>query len=816
MFKVLFKSFFKRYLGLFVSMVFVGALSIALLCTFGSTIANLSNSYKTYLYDYGDVDEQISTRFTTREKILSFKDQVPEVAKADARITLDAYMKKDDGRTIVARIFSYNEQENQVFKRYVLDKVDKSTEYVNVSVCRKFAKNNNIKLGQTIKLGYFNMYINFYVNEIVETAEGIYPRANDYIWSDNQDFGYLYVDEVDLNRGLLDLAEKVKEKIATDEKYKEYYEAIIEMTGINMPDLRTLDENFVSMFANQVLVTNTTGNGSEEIMNNIVGILDNNGVKIKSKTIGENLPYRLYMENAIKQLTIAAIFLPVFFYGVTMIVVGLFMNQIIKSMTSRIGIMMSIGIGKKSIISLFMVFAFLMAVVAGIFGSFIGYGLNVLMANTIINAYSLPVMPSNLYWLVVFTAIIALVVFAGLATFLSCLAIFKITPKDAVISNEAKRKNIPKWLSKSIDKAPMNIKLGVNSIAQNPKRFFVSIFSIFASLVIILLALFFFVAKEEMIDQSVTRRLSFDCQVYLTQKATQEQIDNLKNQDFIVDMEDCYYTYLQAEKDGKVFYLESLAVDTDAGQLVNIPTESGNGNLSVSETGLIIPKNTASKYNVKKGDTIIVNGKEAVVNNISDQYFHPITYMSKSQIDAITTENVVSTFLVDVNNEDAFLTYLSENNEQCLTVFTRSLSQDLHGLFNSVNVFIYIMIAFSLGMSFIILAIMSQNALMEQQRSISVMRAIGFKIFDISNFWTLQSVLQVLFAAIFAIPAGAFASIILFSLCSSSMQKYPFVFDWRVLLIAFGFVVLVVIACHLISMLSIRKWNLADNTRCRE
>ena len=119
-------------------------------------------------------------------------------------------------------------------------------------------------------------------------------------------------------------------------------------------------------------------------------------------------------------------------------------------------------------------------------------------------------------------------------------------------------------------------------------------------------------------------------------------------------------------------------------------------------------------------------------------------------------------------------------------------------------------------MGLIILAIMSQNQLMEQKRQVSVLRLVGFTILDISNLWTFQSLIQLIIATIFAIPLGALSAILLFSMASSPTQIYPFLLDYRVVLIGFGFIFLVVLSCHLFSMIHIRRWNLADNTRSRE
>ena len=77
---------------------------------------------------------------------------------------------------------------------------DDVAEKLNVSVIRKFAYNNNFELGQTIKVGYLDFYLEFYINEIIETPEAIQARANEYVWSDNTDFGYLYINDYILDK----------------------------------------------------------------------------------------------------------------------------------------------------------------------------------------------------------------------------------------------------------------------------------------------------------------------------------------------------------------------------------------------------------------------------------------------------------------------------------------------------------------------------------------------------------------------------------------------------------------------------------------
>ena len=119
-------------------------------------------------------------------------------------------------------------------------------------------------------------------------------------------------------------------------------------------------------------------------------------------------------------------------------------------------------------------------------------------------------------------------------------------------------------------------------------------------------------------------------------------------------------------------------------------------------------------------------------------------------------------------------------------------------------------------MALIILSIMTQSALLEQKRPLSVLRAIGFKTMNVSNIWMVQSFLQLLFSNLFAVPAGLLFCKFLFSTASSVRQIYPFIIKPLTLLICFGFILTVIGIAHFVAMFSISRWNLADNTRSRE
>ena len=259
MIRILLKPFLKKYLGLFISMVFVSMLSVSLLCAFGSTIVNVKENYHSFVNNYENVDGIISYDYTTIDKIEKIKE-IEEIESIDTRIVIDTYLK-NEGRMLVGRLFSYSETD-PIFKKYVVEEVEPDDASINLSVSRKFARNNNIHVGEYITVSMFNETADLYISEIVETPEGIYPRANNYVWSDNYDFGYLYVSEDELTKLIKEMGPSIKEDIDEDPEYKDYYDMAIEEMGITIPDLANIDDDFVSQFTNQVLIKNKKGTTS--------------------------------------------------------------------------------------------------------------------------------------------------------------------------------------------------------------------------------------------------------------------------------------------------------------------------------------------------------------------------------------------------------------------------------------------------------------------------------------------------------------------------------------------------------------------------
>lgn len=294
-------------------------------------------------------------------------------------------------------------------------------------------------------------------------------------------------------------------------------------------------------------------------------------------------------------------------------------------------------------------------------------------------------------------------------------------------------------------------------------------------------------------------------------------LEDIANEPCAEEMLDCYYTYVQAVSGtGKEQYLECLAYDPgQTTNMVQIPDERGGGALALPESGIILPKGYAESMGVKPNDFVTINNVAVKVIHISYQYFHPIVYLSKAQMDDIGVSYVFS-LLLNTNDQVALSQAINAKTNQSLLVFTSSLPEDLHQKLDPLNVFLVILIAFSVVIAFAVLFIMAKNALLEQIFQFSLYRALGFRLSDISNIWLTQRIVQLVLATVFAIPLSVIGGHILFGLVSTSIQTYPFIFSMPMIGIGLAFVIAVIAICHLLSLSQVKRINLAYNLRSGE
>ena len=136
--------------------------------------------------------------------------------------------------------------------------------------------------------------------------------------------------------------------------------------------------------------------------------------------------------------------------------------------------------------------------------------------------------------------------------------------------------------------------------------------------------------------------------------------------------------------------------------------------------------------------------------------------------------------------------------------------------FQAYSVGVYIIIAFALAMSLMIVMNRMKSSLMEQQQELATMRVLGVFRGEITLSWLLQSLLQYALAVLIGLPAGAVAACLILREMSTARREYPFANRPQEFLLAAGILLLFLLLGHFLSMRKLKRWNLAEMGRVFE
>ena len=168
----------------------------------------------------------------------------------------------------------------EIMKRYIVKQIPRKEDKYNISISYKFAKNNNFNIGDEVNLTLSGLSKKFYINEIVDTVEEIYPTYNAYVRVDDYDFGYIYFLENDLNKLIKEYAPILKSLMSIDNKLAKNYENIINSTNLSPIDLNNIPDNYASTITNEIIIKNLPGYTEDDVLNKVKQYLDDKGITL--------------------------------------------------------------------------------------------------------------------------------------------------------------------------------------------------------------------------------------------------------------------------------------------------------------------------------------------------------------------------------------------------------------------------------------------------------------------------------------------------------------------------------------------------------
>lgn len=210
-------------------MVIIISLGVALLFGLMNGVQSLRKSVDKFIKENNYPDIRISTNLEDLDKIGDLNKE--KFDNVEYRISINTIINKDN-KILSVKAITYEDEKLKDF--YINEEKNNNSGYYDILIEKRFANDNNIKIGDTLKLKMGEEFYSFYVSKIISVPETIGNVPINGMWVRINDYGNVYINKKVLEeetnkkkRDLLNEIEKKEEEILNEENNRldEYNEA---------------------------------------------------------------------------------------------------------------------------------------------------------------------------------------------------------------------------------------------------------------------------------------------------------------------------------------------------------------------------------------------------------------------------------------------------------------------------------------------------------------------------------------------------------------------------------------------------------------
>ena len=538
--------------------------------------------------------------------------------------------------------------------------------------------------------------------------------------------------------------------------------------------------------------------------------------KINDSFTYEDSPVKDRVDINLAPVRTMSVFMPMIFFAVVLIVVFLFMSLLIRQCRREIGILRALGFTQGGIRALYCGIDLMVSVIASAIGLGVGFVLSRYVGKIFADFFPLP---NYTYTIDLFRSIlaVALTILVGqLATLIGTTAIGRIQPSEAMSRSTPGSARVPRVVEALTKKASPFVKFCVVSLVRNKGRFLFSVICLAASVMMIFSSFTFITSKNEILRQMFDQRIHYDCQVFLTKAPDEELLAEMNALPYVKDAQGTRYYTEDITFEGKTETAVSVNAIPEETELISVYGTTGKP-VSVPREGMILEKHTAEKIGAKIGDTVLVGETPVKVTDISEQSVSRFQYISLHQADALK-ESPLGAVVCRIAEEDEqeLLAYLTGRSDYLYCVFTHVLYASNAKTFATYDTAAWIIIGFAIIVGLVIVVNTAQTNLLEQKKELCILRILGFQHGELSRNWFVQSILHFLFACAVGLPTGGFLARAALRQLNTPGREYVYANGVKEYLFTAAIVFAYILVSHLISMHTLKKWDLVENVKDKE
>ncbi|MCX7920718.1 MAG: ABC transporter permease [Clostridia bacterium] len=636
---------------------------------------------------------------------------------------------------------------------------------------QKYAKANNLEIGDTIEIKIQNQKYVFKIAGLVSSPEYVYLVQSESVpMADAHDFGITFISE-------------------------------------------NFFKSRLNSGYNQINVLFDDGADTAKIAEKIKEALIPKRISYDLFKSGQT-SYKMYKDD-LKQIDTLAYIFPVIFFIIGSMMIYVMQKRNVTKERKQIGIIKAMGLSDIKILFIYTKYSVLIAFLGSIGGCLLSISIGDYILNVFGEMFEIPGLAFTFYFYLWAVAFLLSLIVCVISNFVGIKAILKITPAEAMHAEKPKSgkkillENIkPLWNSLSF-----NTRYALKASLRNKGRFFAVVLGMTAAVALTVFALGFNNSFDYLINNHYETFTKYDLAVSVQTTPLEKDID-VVSMPGVEKYSKATILPIKVEKDSK--NLDYPLLITESGfDMLDIKNDTGKAvNL---QDGIVLPIYIADKLGVSKGDKVKISSPSSsfddVEVSISDLSIQASSFYVYTKFDFIKEKlnfdkAIYNTIFLKSNGDVKGLSKLINDSKSVIS--TTSKEQDkstMLKLLDTISFMIQVIIVFAVILGIAVLYAVGIINLTARSYEFVVLKVMGYDTKDI----VLACIKENLFQLILSLPFGFLLGNLIILGIKDEFSNDSFALTLHIYGESYWFAAILLIAISaLIMIMSIRFINRVD------
>lgn len=616
-------------------------------------------------------------------------------------------------------------EENEISKLYIISGEDFTGQEEGIWLDELFAKGQNLALGDTISIEFNGLKITEEIKGLIIHPEYVYFLADEgAMMPEYGKYGYAYL------------------------SFKEF----------PVKELLTYNQILIDLDSDQYL---------DRTKSDVKSVLDSNNLVVTDRK--QNLSYATFDAEKEQHITMGFLF-PVVFLLIAILGIVTTMTRMTANQRIQIGTLKALGFTKKTITIHYMSYGFVISIIGGLLGAYIGYAyLPLLFRSTMMEVYTLPnwqtSISSNSY-----LAIIINVFVSTLVSYLACKKELK-DPPAITLKPFVPKKSKPTLIetSRLWNQLSFSTKWNYRDMIRNRIRTLMGVVGVLGCTMLMVCAFGIRDSVADMADWMYQELQTCQTKILFNDQTDESTKYDYKNQ-YVGQLIQESSIELNAKGVTKTGSITVL----DDGNYLHFQDEELN-HIRLSEYGVALSYKMAQNLGVKVGDFVewhLMGDERFVTTRVEQLYRSPANQgiaMKREMFEKLEYSFRATALLTNMTPKDNLTKQDDIQGIQNIT----EMKQDMNETMELMNIMVGILIVAAVVLGIVVLYNLGVLTFVEKTREIATLKVLGFGSKKIRGILQKQNIWVTVAGILLGMPIGYQFLVVICSTLSESQDIVP-------------------------------------------